>query len=418
MNTLISVEEALERILAVIGPLEAETVPLLDGLQRVLAEDIVAESSVPPFDNSAMDGYAVHAADTAAAPATLTVAGELAAGDAPGDVQVLPGTAIRIMTGAPVPAGADAVVRFEQTSEADVNRPKHSEDRRESIVVLAAVRPGDNVRRAGEDIAHGSVVLRSGVLIRPQEIGVLAALGRGRVRVHRQPRVAILSTGNELVGVDEPVSPGKIRNVNESTTAALVRRYGGLPLCLGIAHDRIEDVRAKVKEGLAQHPDLFLTSAGVSVGDFDVVKDVLASEGHIDFWAVAMKPGKPMAFGRIRSVPLIGLPGNPVAAMVSFEQFVRPALLKMGGRRTWRKPTVSAVVQHDLENSGRRNYVRAVVERCGPTYRARAVAEQGSGVLMSMVQANGLMVVPEGVMHLRAGEYVEVQMLDWGEAYF
>ena len=418
MSHLISVEEALTRILAQIRPLEVEPSPLLDALERVLTEDIIAESDIPPFDNSAMDGYAVVAADTVAPPVTLRVTGEIAAGDTCDGQRVEPGTAMRIMTGAPVPSGADAVIRFEQTSEFPTSGRRRGLVHAASVDVVATVQPGDNIRHAAEDVQGGSTVLRAGAVLRPQEIGMLAALGCATVNVHRRPRVAILATGDELVGIDEPVAPGKIRNVNEWTTAALTRRYGATPYCLGIAHDRIEDLKAKVQDGLAQQPDLFLTSAGVSVGDFDMVKDVLASAGHMEFWSVAIKPGKPMAFGSVGGVPLIGLPGNPVAAMVSFEQFVRPALLKMAGRNTWRKPTVRAILQEELENSGRRNYVRAVVERCGDVYHARSVREQGAGVLSSMLRANGLLVVPEGVRHFHAGDMVEVQMLDWNEYYF
>jgi molybdopterin molybdotransferase len=220
------------------------------------------------------------------------------------------------------------------------------------------------------------------------------------------------------VGVDQPVGPGQIRNINEYSTAALVRRCGATPLCLGIARDRIEHLKAKVEAGLAQSPDLLLTSAGVSVGDFDMVKDVLASEGHMEFWSVAMKPGKPMAFGDVRGVPLVGLPGNPVAAMVAFEQFVRPALMKMAGHAAWRRPVVRAIMQDEVENSGRRNFVRAVVTRAGDAYHVRTTGEQGSGVLTSLVRANGLLVVPEGVTRLRPGDTADVQMLDWGDRFF
>ncbi len=414
MSNLISVDDALARILAHIEPLEAERVPLLDALDRVLTEDVIADSNIPPFDNSAMDGYAVVAADTQSPPVTLRVIGEIAAGATCSDICVTSGSAIRIMTGAPMPAGADAVVRFEQTSESDhVGAHGRAPLRRDSVDVFTTICAGDNVRRAGEDVSCGAVVLHAGALMRPQEIGMCAALGHSRVNVHRKPRVAILATGDELVGVDEPIGAGKIRNVNEWTIAALVLRYGGLPLCLGIARDTIEHLKTKVEEGLALRPDLMLTSAGVSVGDFDIVKDVLASEGRMEFWSVAIKPGKPMAFGHINAVPLIGLPGNPVAAMVSFEQFVRPALLKMAGHRNWRKPTVTAIADEAIENSGRRNYVRAVVRRCAGEYRVRTSGEQGSGVLTSMVRANGLLIVPEGISHIHVGDHVEVQILDW-----
>jgi molybdopterin molybdotransferase len=418
MSNLISVEEALESILGCFSPLAAEQAPLLSALDRVLAEDVTAATSIPPFDNSAMDGYAVVAADTAQVPITLRVVGHIAAGDTIELMRVRAGEAVRIMTGAPVPPGADAIVRFEQTVIETPDTAVLQHPQGDEVQVLASVRAGDNVRRAGEDVTAGQVVLRAGSLVRPAEIAMLAALGFGRVWVHRRPRVAILATGDELIGIDELLSPGKIRNVNEYSSAAMVLRCGGEPLCLGIARDRMEHLRAKVEEGLALRPDLFVTSAGVSVGDFDMVKDVLASEGRMEFWSVAMKPGKPMAFGNVRGVPLIGLPGNPVAAMISFDQFVRPAILKMAGRRSWRKPAVRALAEDDIENSGRRNYVRATVERRGDTYYARTTGEQGSGMLSSLVRANGLMVVPEGVTHVRAGESIEVQMLDWNENYF
>ncbi|MBI5878628.1 MAG: molybdopterin molybdotransferase MoeA [Chloroflexi bacterium] len=419
---MISVEEARARILAQVMPLPPEQVPLLDALGRIATADVAAGLNIPPFDNSAMDGYAVIAADVQLVPATLRVTGHAPAG-APVSVRVSHGEAVRIMTGAPLPAGADAVVRFEHTSEGLGARGHGTRDlgqaeRGGDVQVLVAVQAGENIRRAGEDVTQGVVVIRAGALIRPQEVGMLAALGQASVMVHRQPRVAILATGDELVSIDEPIGPGQIRNINEYSTAALVRRSGGIPLCLGIARDRLDHLTAKVEEGLALAPDLFLTSAGVSVGDFDMVKDVLASEGHIEFWSVAMKPGKPMAFGSLRGVPLVGLPGNPVAAMVSFEQFVRPALLKMAGWVRWQTPTVRAVVREEIENSGRRNFVRAVVTREDGVYYARTTGEQGSGVLTSLVRANGLLVVPEGVARLRPGDAADVQMLDWSDTVF
>jgi molybdopterin molybdotransferase len=233
--------------------------------------------------------------------------------------------------------------------------------------------------------------------------------------VIRRPRVAILATGDELVSIDEPLDPGKIRNSNEYSNAALVRHYGGVPVCLGIARDDVEELTAKIREGLAQKVDLFLTSAGVSVGDYDVVKDVLGTEGEMHFWQVCMKPGKPLAFGEIQGVPLLGLPGNPVSAMVSFEQFARPAILRMLGKTRLRKPTVEAILEEDVESSGRRDFKRAVITRREGKYYASVTGPQGSGVLTSMVKANGLAIVPEGVRHVKAGERVAVQMLDWPE---
>ncbi|MBI1878484.1 MAG: molybdopterin molybdotransferase MoeA, partial [Chloroflexi bacterium] len=260
----------------------------------------------------------------------------------------------------------------------------------------------------------------------PQDVGVLAALGQAEIWVHRPPRIAILATGDELVDVDEPIEPGKIRNSNEYTQAALVEKYGGEPVMLGIARDSVADLTAKIREGLAQQVDLFLTSAGVSVGDFDMVKKVLAAEGEMQFWQVAIKPGKPLAFGHLRgyddtgrvsgTVPLIGLPGNPVAAMVAFEVFARPAILKLGGQHSFEKTSLRACLDEEISNSGRRHYMRAFVHLEADGYhvttRGSGVQVQGSGILTSMVWANGLVVVPENITYLPAGAPVEVWLLD------
>jgi len=405
---ILSVEEAQERMLALVHPLEPERVPLLDALGRILAEDIVAGMDIPPLDNSAMDGYAIRAEDIAGAspehPIRLRIIGDLAAGYTfPGTME--PGTAVRIMTGAPVPEGADTVIRFERTRRDG-----------DEVEILQEVGRGRNIRRAGEDVRCGELVLPRGMLLRSQEIGMLAALGHAEALVIRQPRVAILATGEEVVPVDQPLAPGKIHNANSYSNAAQVLRYGGVPVMLGIARDRREELSAKIQEGLRHKVDLFLTSGGVSVGDFDMVKEVLAAEGEIHFWWVNMKPGKPLAFGQIGGVPLLGLPGNPVAAMISFELFVRPAILKMLGRREWDKPSVEAVMQDAIERKdSRRHFLRVRVWREKGRYYARLTGPQGSGILRSMVQANGLAVIPEERGELAPGERVQVLMLDWPE---
>ena len=414
---MISVDEALAYILKHFRPLEAERVPLLESLDRVLVEDVVSDMNVPPFDNSAMDGYAVIAADIANAapdhPVTLRVIGDVAAGyTAPRAVER--GTAMRIMTGAPLPPGADAVVRFEETSEVSGAR---GAARNPAVVdILKAIQPGENVRAAGEDIRVGEVVLPKGTVVRPAEIGVMASLGKSTVATHRRPRVAILATGDELVAVDAPIAPGKIRSSNEYSNAAAVLRAGGVPVRLGIARDNVADLTAKIRAGLDADVDLFLTSAGVSVGDYDMVKDVLNAEGEMRFWQVKMKPGKPLAFGVLRGkkpVPLLGLPGNPVSAMISFEVFARPAILTMLGKTKLARPTVRAVLQEDVRNDAqRRNFVRVIVEKRDGGYIARTTGEQGSGILTSVSRANGLLVVPEDVALVRAGEGVEVQLLN------
>lgn len=416
---MISVEEALAEILSHVQPLPLERVEILDAQGQVLGEEIVSEVDIPPFDNSGMDGFAVRSADVAGASNTagarLGVSGTVAAGYV-APVRLEAGRAIRIMTGAPLPEGADAVVPIEDTSDAQRPRSIRLAAPAQEIEVYAAVKPGENVRTAGEDVRRGESVLAPGRVIRPQDIGVLASLGRPFVLVHRRPKVAVLATGDELVDPSEPLAPGKIRNSNEYTNVALVRRTGGLPLRLGVARDAAGALSAKIREGLQRGADLFLTSGGVSVGDYDVVKDVLGLEGHMQFWQVNMKPGKPLAFGVLHGgVPLIGLPGNPVSAMVSFEQFARPAILKMLGHRDLIKPIVQAILDEDLKNSGRRGFVRVVVTKREDGYHARATGEQGSGVLTSMAKANGLAVLREGVRLCRAGCQVDVQMLDWPE---
>ena len=418
---MMSVDEALENILRHITPLESQLIPITEALERVLAEDVGSTIDIPPFANSAMDGYAVRAEDTASAspelPVVLGIVAEVPAGAVP-DRPVEPSTAARIMTGAPMPSGSDAVVPFELTSEGR-GGVELSEGQ---IAIFEQVRGGDNVREAGEDIREGQIVLSAGHVLRPPDIGILAAMGYPKVRVVRRPRVAILATGDELVDVGEPITPGKIRNSNEYTSIALVKRYGGVPVPLGIARDTAEHLTIKIREGLSRKVDLFLTSAGVSVGDFDVVKNVLAAEGEMHFWQVAIKPGKPLAFGSVANVPLLGLPGNPVAAMVASEVFARPAILKLGGHTNWEKPSVRAILDEDVHNSGRRHFMRAQVRREADGYhvttRGSGVRVQGSGILSSMVWANGLVVVPEEVRFVEAGSSVTVWMLDWPACVF
>lgn len=405
---MLSVEEALEKVLSLFKPLEPEEVDLLDSLGRVLAEDVFADMDIPPLDNSAMDGYAVRAEDTKGAspqnPRPLRIIHEVPAGYI-SEKAVEPGTAIRIMTGAPIPPGADAVVRFEDTRrEGDI------------IYILKEVKPGAEIRRAGEDVKKGELKLRKGTVIRPAEVGMLAALGKKRVKVIRRPRVAILATGDELVDPEEIPGPGKIRNTNTYSNAAQVLKYGGIPIILGIARDKREELAAKLREGLEKGADLILTSGGVSVGDFDLVKEVLATEGQITFWQVRMKPGKPLAFGVLGGVPLLGLPGNPVSVMVAFELFARPAILKMLGRTCLQKPTVEAILLDEIPaKDERRHFLRVTVEKRGDEWYARLTGEQGSGILTSMVKANGLAIIPEEWKKAEVGSRVKVMMLDWPE---
>jgi molybdopterin molybdotransferase len=419
---MISVEEALEKVLSYVEVLKPERRPILECLGQVLAEDVCSAIDIPPLDNSAMDGYAVRAEDTHGAsqssPRYLVVVGEVAAGSMP-TKEVEPGTAVRIMTGAPLPEGADAVVRFEDTDE--VGR-KSSRKYLSQIGILCQAKKGLNIRCRGEDIAKGNLILQKGMVLRPQEIGVLASLGRSSALVVRRPTVAILATGDELTSVDQPLAPGKIYDSNTYTIAAEVSRYGGIPRILGIGRDSVQSLNEKIAEGLAA--DMLITSGGVSKGDYDIVKDVLAGHGEIGFWTVCMKPGKPIAFGVINrvkgrkktKVPHLGLPGNPVSSMITFEQFARPAILKMLGKKGLAKPTIHAIIDEDIANTdGRRLFARVMVTKRGDSYHASLTGPQGSGILTSMARANGLAVIPESSKGVMPGDTVEVQMLDWGE---
>ena len=420
----LTVEEALEKILGYVDRLSVEEKPLLDSLGQVLAEDAVSEFSIPPRDNTAMDGYAVRWDDISTAspnsPINLKVIEELPAGKI-AVKNVTEGVAIRIMTGAPMPDGADTIVPFEDTDELD-RKSGPGPGGVDEIGIRKAWKIGSNIRRAGEDVVPGAVIIKAGTVLRPSEVGVLASLGKPTVKIYRKPVVSVLATGDELLEVGEALAPGKIYNSNNYSVAGLVLRYGGVPKVLGIARDNMDSLQSKIAEGV--DADMMITSAGVSKGDYDIVKDVLAQEGEIAFWMVKMKPARPLAFGllktrdtsgRMREVPHLGLPGNPVSSMIAFEQFGRPALLKMQGKKDLTKPTVEAVMEDSIINTdGRRIFARAVVTKRNGQYYARTTGPQGSGILTSMSLANGLAIVPEDVESVGAGDLVEVQMLDWG----
>ena len=419
---MLSVEEALQRILGFFSVLEPEEKPILDALGQVLAEDVVSQLDIPPLDNSAMDGYAVQASSvrgaTKGSPVLLRVIGSVAAGELPVD-EVAPGTAVRIMTGAPVPQGADAIVPFEDTDELD---RRGSGRGISEIGINAQVDRGADIRPAGQDVTKGDRVLEEGMLLRAAEVGVLASLGRGTAKVIRRPVVAVLATGDELLEPGEEYGPGKIYDSNSNSVAASVLRYGGIPKLVGVARDNLDSMEAKLRQGLES--DLLVTSAGVSKGDYDMVKDVLAEHGKIEFWSVRMRPAKPLAFGVLgapdgRHVPLMGLPGNPVSALVAFEQFGRPTVYKMLGKANYDKPTIQAVLDEPIYNTdGRRVYARVVVTKRDGTYHARLTGHQSSNLLTSMARANGLAICPEELSKKDVGEVVEVQMLDWPEDVF
>lgn len=399
---MLSVDEALGRVLTAVPVLGCEVIGLPSALGRVLAEPVVAGRDLPPWPNSSMDGYAVRAADTAHAtavrPARLVLLGAIAAGTV-AERPVGPGEAYRILTGAPLPAGADAVIPQEEVG----HEPG-------TLLVPRPVRCGEYVRPRGEDIRVGEVVLEAGAVLDPAALGVLAALGRWLVHVYQRPRVAILATGDELVDLGEPPGPGQIPNSNTYTLAGQVLEAGGVPVPLGIARDTREALAERIRWGLGA--DVVVSSAGVSVGDRDLVREVLDKLGaELEFWQVNLRPGKPLTFGRLGGRPFFGLPGNPVSAMVTFELFVRPALRRMGGYGRVLRPRIRARAAAPIHNPGARwGYlrVRLAVEHGEVT--ATPTGDQGSGILRSMLLADGLAVVPPDG-RLAAGDPVEVILL-------
>lgn len=414
MRRNLSVGDAQQTILDATRPLPRETVSVADALGRVLAEDVTSTRTLPPADCSAMDGYAVVAGATreaiASAPLELVLAYEVAAGaEAPRALQAF--EAARIFTGAPVPPGADAVVMQE-----------HVEAEGDRVRITAPVTVGDHIREAGEDLGIGDRVLEFGTEIRAAHVGLLASLGRAVVAVNQRPRVAILSSGDELVEPDGDIRGGRIVSSNSYTLSAQCREIGAEPVYLGIARDRPEDLEVHLRAGLSS--DCIVTSAGVSVGDHDHVKGVLEKLGcELIFWGIAMKPGHPVAFGRFgsadpggRSGPLVfGLPGNPVSAAVTFEQFVRPALRRMMGHRACFRPTIEARLASRLtKKAGRLNFVRVRLDRRGDGIWAQSTGNQSSGAFSSMSLAQGLLIFPADATELAEGAKVVVQIVDEG----
>ena len=400
-----SADDALARILETVPRVPIVEVPLLDALGLVLAEDVTADRDVPPFRNSAMDGYAVRASDVARVPARLRVIGSVAAGSVPPELPVGSGEAVRIMTGAPMPDGADTVVRVEDTDNAS-----------DVVTVTAATAPGTAVRSAGEDLKRGEVVVAQGTVIRAPEIGLLASVGRARAKVRKRPRVAVISTGDELAELDAPLERGQIRDSNRYTLASAVRAMGAEPWVRGIVRDSPEALRTVLREG--RTADAIVTSGGVSVGDHDHMKPVLSELGTIDFWAIAIRPGRPLAFGEIadgvRRVPIFGLPGNTVSALVTFELFVRPALLRMQGRASVARPRARARLLEPIEKPGHlRFFARGIHDAIAGT--VRLTGPQGSGILRSMSLANCLIDVPAGVTRVESGESVDVILTEQPE---
>ena len=399
---MLNPDAALEIILSSVPRLEAERIPLRDCLGRVLAEDVRADDDIPPFDNSAMDGFAVIAEDTQGAskenPRRLRIIADQPAGVVITE-PVTPGDAVKIMTGAPIPPGANAIVVVEDT-----------DSQGGEVIVYREAPLGANVRRAGEDVRRGQVVLRTGARIGPAEMGMLASVGVTEVPVFRKPRAAIITTGDELVDASARPGPGQIRNGNQYSLLGEALQASAEVSLL----ERVRDDKAEIEQALtraAASSDLVIVCGGVSVGEHDYVKDVLAKLGEMRFWQVSMKPGKPLVFGHIDSKPVFGLPGNPVSCMVTFDIFVRPAIQRMTGAEEGGLVVVSGILTDDVRHKpDRRDFVRAVTVWTEDGYSARPIPKHSSGMLSSMVEANSYAVIREGTGDAHAGDRVEIML--------
>lgn len=400
---MISVDEALDIVLASVSPLESETVAITDSYGRVVSEDVYSDCDIPAFDYSAMDGYALKHSDTKGvssdSPKYLKVIGELRAG---GEFsgRVGDGEAVKIMTGAPIPEGVDAVIMVENTrKEGDM------------VAIYQEVEDGENIRRVGEDVRRGMLVIKKGTKLREAHAGMLAALGRSGVRMTRKPRVAILATGDEIIDIGDEMGPGKVRNSNAYSLSGQVISAGGIPVNMGIVRDDPDELRARLSSCL--ECDVILTSGGVSMGEYDLVKDILLELGmEQKFWKVAMRPGKPNLFGGINGKPVFGLPGNPVSSMVGFELFVRHAILKMLGQTSDDRMEVDAYIEEDItKRKGLRFFIRAQTRWEDGRFLTKTTGPQGSGILSSMVNANSLIILPEDMEFVKKGTRVRVRFI-------
>ena len=404
MSELTLLREAQKIVLDAAPALGREKVSLLDALGRVLGEDIIAPRDNPPWNNSAMDGFAVRWEDIKkeheiTKPAELKIIEDVAAGDV-ATKSVGSGEAIRIMTGAPVPGGADTVVRVEFTEPSET-----------TVRIFQPEPQGANIRPKGEDVKEGECIIAKGTQLRPAEIGMLAILAKSFVLVHQRPRVAILSTGDELADLDEKFDENKIVNSNSYGIAAAVQEAGGIPLLLGIAKDTPESLKEKIAQGLGCN--IIVLSGGVSMGDYDFTKVVFSELGaDMHFWKLAIRPGQPLAFGKIQGKLAFGLPGNPVSSMVTFEQLVRLAIMKMGGHRHLERPTVEAVFKEKFsKHPDRRHFLRGILSHEDGQLTVKTTGPQGSGILTSMVKANGLIDIAEEIEKVNPGDTIKVQVL-------
>jgi molybdopterin molybdotransferase len=408
---MLSVAEARERILSTFQPLQTTAIPLQESAGRVLSQPIIADIDLPSFDNSSVDGFAVHSSDVIKGsnenPISLVVIGDIPAGKIT-SVETGQGECMRIMTGAPIPPGTDAVVMVEDTDfnnrDAGVPAPKR-------LTVMKSVKPGENIRRQGADIRSGQTILEKSHRLKAQDIGLLAMLGISKINVHRKPCIALISTGDELTSLDGPLLPGKIRDANSHSLSALAIESGAEVVNLGIADDDPASIKKLLDKAYAKKVDLIISSAGVSVGAFDYVKRVVESKGALDFWKVNMRPGKPFAFGNYCGIPFFGLPGNPVSAFISFMVFISPTIDKLSGQKPYQRPVSRVRLGEKIESDGRESYLRAVISKEENHQVARLTGHQVSSNLLSLVQANALLIIPSGVKSVPLGEEVDAWLL-------
>jgi len=408
---LLSVSQAQERILDSINPPEISEVSLLEASGRVLATDIVAPIDIPAFSNSGMDGFVVKVDNIKLAsrdnPVALRIIGDIPAGIFP-SITLESGNAIRIMTGAPVPEGAEAVIPIEDT---DLKFHSGTVEAPKSVLIYRPAILGENIREKSEDVKAGEIVITKGHQIRPQDVAFISMLGIAKVSVYSLPKVAIFSSGDELLPVGSPLIPGKIYETNSFFLTALTQKYNAIPIYLGIVPDNYDAVLNCLDLAYQRNVDLILSSAGVSVGAFDFARNVVEEKGHLNFWRVNMRPGKPLAFGNYRKIPFIGLPGNPVSAFIGFEVFVRPVLLKLAGLPLHNRESVVVKLLEPIKSDGRESYLRAVITIEKGKRFAKLTGHQGSGNLRSLVDANALLRIPSGVKSLAIGEEVEAWLL-------
>jgi molybdopterin molybdotransferase len=408
---MLTVDEARARILATIEPVGIETIPLEQAAGRVLAEPVISQIDLPSFDNSSVDGFALRATNVSSAsreaPAALAVTADIVAGSTPGTI-LEPGTAARITTGAPLPAGADAVVMLEDTDYPPRAAGGAAPAR---VAIYRRVATAENVRPQAADLRAGETVFDPGQRLRPVDLGMLALLGKAAVRVYRRPTVAILSSGDELLPVDAEPQPGKVHDANSYMLAALASEAGAHVIRLGIAADSRSALEGLLEGAASSGADMILSSAGVSVGALDFVREVVQTRGSLDFWRVNMRPGKPLAFGRYRDLPFFGLPGNPVSAFVGFLVFVAPAILRLSGTAEPPRRLLRARAGQLISSDGRESYLRAILHEVESGHVAHLSGHQGSGNLLALTRANALLIIPSGVKSVPPGEEVIAWLL-------